>query len=83
MPAVKLHADTLAVLAALRGRLGSGHSYDKVIQELVRRHLEQINQALMAPDRLERIEAMLVQIAQKLGDGDDDAESKPPTFKVE
>ena len=80
MPSVKLREDTLATLSGLRGRFRCGHSYDALIQELVRRHLAEVNAALLAPDRLERIEAMLVQLTQKIGDDDD---SKPPTFKVE
>lgn len=83
MPSVKLHPDTLAVLASLRGRFGAGHSYDRIIQELVRRYVHEVNQAMLAPDRLERIEALLVQIIQKLDDdGDDAADAKPPTFEV-
>ena len=85
MPSVKLQPDTISILAALRGRLGCGHSYDRIIQELVHRHIHEVNAALLAPDRLERIEALLVQLLQK---ADDDAASAasstpPATYTVE
>ncbi len=85
MPSVKLHPDTLAILSGLRGRFGAGHSYDKLIQELVRRHMHDVNQAMLAPDRLERIEALLTQLVQKLGDGGGGgaaSSTPPPTYKV-
>jgi hypothetical protein len=82
MPSVKLQPDTLAILSGLRGRFGCGHSYDALIQELVRRHLHDIKQALLAPNRLERIEAMLIQLTQKADDGGGGGDSQPPTFNV-
>jgi hypothetical protein len=80
MRSIKLHDDTLAVLRGLRGRLGA--SYDEVVQELVRRQIDATTGAVMAADRLKRIEEMvtkLAQTAQENGDGD----STPPRFKVE
>jgi hypothetical protein len=59
--------------------LGAGHSYDRIIQELVRRHHREVNQAMLAPDRLECIEALLVQLLQKADD--DGAASSPPIYK--
>jgi hypothetical protein len=65
MPSVKLKSDTLAVLSGLRARFGSGHSYDKLICELVRREIEGTANAVMAGDRLRRIEEMLIQLTLK------------------
>jgi hypothetical protein len=83
MPSVKLQPDTLAILSGLRARFGCGQSYDKIIQELVRRHLHEINQSLLAPDRLERIEAMLIQLVQRTEDDGDGGNPKLPTVNVE
>jgi hypothetical protein len=62
MPSVKLRADTLAVLGALRGRLRCGHSYDALICELVRREIDGTATALMAGDRLLRLEEIMTKI---------------------
>jgi hypothetical protein len=66
MPSVKLRPDTVAILAGLRGRLGCGHSYDKLIWELVRRHIDGTTSAVMAGDRLERLESMTTKILMHL-----------------
>jgi len=78
MPSVKLQPDTLAILAGLRGRMGCGHSYDKIIQELVRRQIEGSVSAALAGDRLRRIEEMLTQLTLQK-----QAEPVAPTYKVE
>jgi len=77
MTSIKLHDDTLAVLRGLRGRLGA--SYDEVVQELVRRHIDATTGAIMVGDRLKRIEQMLTQLMlQKQAEP-----TAPPKFKVE
>ncbi|MCE0497341.1 MAG: hypothetical protein LV481_05270 [Methylacidiphilales bacterium] len=58
----------MKILAGLRGRLGCGHSYDKVIRELVRRHIEETTSTILAGDRLKRMEAMLTQLLMQLED---------------
>lgn len=65
---IKIRNDTLAVLAALRGRLGFGHSYDALIQELVKRQIEGTTSAAMAGDRLQRVEEIVTQILLLLED---------------
>ena len=81
MPSVKLQPDTLALLSGLRGRFRCGHSYDSLIQELIRRHMSEINQALLATDRLQRIEEMLTRLVSINEDADHT--SAPKKFTIE
>jgi hypothetical protein len=89
MPSVKLRPDTLAVLAALRGRFGAGHSYDRLITELIKRHIDSTANAAQAGERLRRVEELttqnhllLEQILTLLHSGRSGT-SSPPTFKIE
>jgi hypothetical protein len=81
MPSVKLQPDTLAILGGLRARFGAGHSYDKIIRELVRREIDSIANTILAGDRLERLEAMVTRILMRLEDAG--TTTVPKKFTVE
>ncbi len=89
MPSIKIKSDTLAVLGALRGRYGAGHSYDALLQRLVQREIGGIANAAQAGERLRRIEELTTQnhlILQQiltLLQGGGAGVTRPPTFKVE
>ena len=68
MPSVKIRDDTLAVLRALRGRLGCGHSYDALIAELVKRQIDGTVSAAIAGNRIQRVEEIVTQILLLLED---------------
>jgi hypothetical protein len=81
MPSVKLGHDTLSVLGALRGRLGTGHSYDALINELVKRQVDGVTGAVVAGDRLQRIEEIVTKILIHIEDSNH--ASAPKKFIVE
>jgi hypothetical protein len=81
MPSVKLKPDTLAILGGLRARFGAGHSYDALIQELVKREISSVTRAVVAGDRLQRIEGIATKILMHLEDSDQ--ASAPKKFIVE
>lgn len=81
MPSVKLRDDTLAVLGALRGRLGCGHSYDAVVTKLVKDHSDGTVSAALAGDRLQRVEELVTKILLLLEDKRDGG-GLPPSMTI-